>query len=164
MKIMVSACLLGENVKYNGGNNKNERLLQFLQGHTVIPICPEVFGGLPTPRVPSEIVNGVVTNKEGVVVDTEFRTGAQKALELALKEKPDLVILQSRSPSCGGKEIYDGTFSGIRIKGMGICARLLSQNGFKLLDIEDLNRFILQENRKKYSSEEEIPDCGCIYG
>ena len=73
MKVMVSACLLGENCKYNGGNNRNEELVRLLSGHTVIPVCPEVLGGLPVPRVPAEIVNGCVTNREGVSVDEAFR-------------------------------------------------------------------------------------------
>ena len=84
MKIMVSACLLGENCKYNGGNNRNEKVLEFIKEHEVISVCPEVMGGLPTPRVPSEIVNGVVTNKEGIVVDKEFRKGAQMAFDIAV--------------------------------------------------------------------------------
>lgn len=80
MKIMVSACLLGENCKYNGGNNRNEKVLEFIKGHEVIPVCPEVMGGLPTPRVPSEIVNGVVTSRDGRNVDKEFRTGDRKSV------------------------------------------------------------------------------------
>ena len=83
MKIMVSACLLGENCKYSGGNNRNEKVLAYVAGHEVIPVCPEVMGGLPTPRVPAEIVNGMVINREGVNVDHEYRLGAQKALQIA---------------------------------------------------------------------------------
>ena len=138
MKIMVSACLLGENCKYSGGNNRDERVLAFLKGNEVIPVCPEVMGGLPTPRLPAEIVEGVVVNRAGVSVDREYRLGAQKALEIAQREKIDLAILQSRSPSCGVKEIYDGTFTGTRIPGQGICAALLAKNGFALLDREDV--------------------------
>jgi len=137
MKIMVSACLLGENCKYNGGNNLNPELLQMLSGHTVIPICPEVMGGLPTPRTPAEIVNGEVINREGVSVDAKFREGASRALEKARQEKPDLIILQSRSPSCGVKEIYDGTFSGRLVSGHGIFAGLAQENGFPVMDVED---------------------------
>ena len=81
MKVMVSACLLGENCKYNGGNNRNEELVRLLSGHTVIPVCPEVLGGMPTPRVPAEIRNGRVTAKDGRDVDKEFRLGAEKCLE-----------------------------------------------------------------------------------
>ena len=138
MKIMVSACLLGENCKYSGGNNRNEKVLAYVQGHEVIPVCPEVMGGLPTPRVPAEIVCGVVINKDGVNVDRENRLGAEKTLALAKENGIDLAILQSRSPSCGVKEIYDGTFSGRRISGMGVTARLLSENGFAVMDAEEL--------------------------
>lgn len=138
MKIMVSACLLGENCKYNGGNNYSPELVCLLEGHTVIPVCPEVLGGLPTPRVPAEIVNGKVMNRNGESVDDAFRKGAEKALEIAMREKPDLIILQSRSPSCGVKEIYDGTFSVRKIPGQGIFAELLEKAGFNVIDVEDL--------------------------
>ena len=138
MKIMVSACLLGENVKYNGGNNKSEALLRLLESHTVIPVCPEVLGGLPVPRTPAEVVGGTVTNRNGESVDEAFRRGAQKALDIANREKPDLIILQSRSPSCGAKQIYDGTFSGTLIPGQGIFARMAEEAGFKVMDAEDV--------------------------
>ena len=138
MKIMVSACLLGENCKYSGGNNRDERVLAFLAGHEVFPVCPEVMGGLPTPRPPAEIVHGEVINQLGVSVDKEYRLGAQKVLEIAVREKIDLALLQSRSPSCGVKQIYDGTFTGTRIPGQGVCAALLMENGFAVLDREDV--------------------------
>ena len=139
MKILVSACLLGKNCKYNGGNNLNQNVLDFIEGHEVIGVCPEQLGGLATPRLPAEIVEGVVTNKEGVSVDAEFRKGAQEALAAALENKVDLAILQSRSPSCGVKEIYDGSFSGKKIKGQGEFAKLLSAHGIKVLDAEDVS-------------------------
>ena len=142
MKIMVSACLLGENCKYNGENNLNPELLRLLSGHTVIPVCPEVLGGLPVPRVPAEIMNDTVMNRDGISVDAEFREGAEKALEIARKEKPDMIILQSRSPSCGVKEIYDGSFSGKLISGHGVFARLLLENGFLVADVEDTEHSI----------------------
>lgn len=138
MKILVSACLLGKNCKYNDGNNLNQSVLGFIEGHEVIGVCPEQLGGLSTPRLPAEIVDGVVTNKEGVSVDNEFRKGAQEALAVALENKVDLAILQSRSPSCGVKEIYDGSFSGKKIKGQGVFAKLLSARGIKVLDAEDV--------------------------
>lgn len=138
MKILVSACLLGKNCKYNGGNNLNQSVLGFIEGHEVIGVCPEQLGGLSTPRLPAEIVDGVVTNKEGVSVDNEFRKGAQEALAVALENKVDLAILQSRSPSCGVKKIYDGSFSGKKIKGQGVFAKLLSARGIKVLDAEDV--------------------------
>lgn len=138
MKILVSACLLGKNCKYNGGNNLNQGVLEFIEGQEVIGVCPEQLGGLSTPRLPAEIVAGLVTNKEGVSVDAEFRKGAQTALAAALEKKVDLAILQSRSPSCGVKEIYDGSFSGKKIKGQGVFAKLLSAHGIKVLDAEDV--------------------------
>lgn len=138
MKIMVSACLLGENCKYNGGNNLSEKVMNYVKGHEVIPVCPEVLGGLSTPRLSSEIVDGVVTASNGRSVDMEFRKGAQMGLDLAKENEVDLVILQSRSPSCGVKQIYDGTFSGNKIAGQGIFARLLTENGYKIIDVEDL--------------------------
>ena len=139
MKIMVSSCLLGINCKYNGGNNRNEKLLRLLEGHTVIPVCPEVLGGLPVPRPSAEIVNGTVMNVEGENVDTAFRRGAEKVLELAKREQPDLIVLQSRSPSCGVKQVYDGTFSGRRIPGQGVFAQAAASAGFKVIDIEDID-------------------------
>ena len=138
MKILVSACLLGKNCKYNSGNNLNQSVLDFIEGHEVIGVCPEQLGGLSTPRLPAEIVAGVVTNKEGISVDAQFRKGAQTALAVALENKVDLAILQSRSPSCGVKEIYDGSFSGKKIKGQGVFAKLLSAHGIKVLDAEDV--------------------------
>lgn len=138
MKIIVSACLLGENCKYSGGNNYNKKVCDFVQGHNVFPVCPEVLGGLPTPRCPAEIVNGVVTNKKGVSVDKEFRAGAEKAFAVAKENKVELAILQSRSPSCGVKEIYDGTFSGTKISGQGVFAKLLMDEGIRIIDAEDL--------------------------
>ena len=138
MKIMVSGCLLGENCKYNGGNNYSEKVAEYIKGHEVISVCPECLGGLPTPRIPAEIVDGIVTNREGQVVDEEFRKGAQIALEIARKEQIDVAILQSRSPSCGSKQIYDGTFSGVKVDGQGVFAKLLKEQGFHMMDVEDL--------------------------
>lgn len=134
---MVSECLLGHNCKYNGGNNLHNKLIDVLKNHKTIPVCPETLGGLESPRAPSEIVDGVVISKEGKNVDKEFRKGANTSIEIALKEKPDIIILQSRSPSCGVKEIYDGTFTGTKIPGMGVFARLAKEAGFNVVDVED---------------------------
>lgn len=138
MKIMVSACLLGENVKYSGGNNRNDKVMEYIKGHEVVPVCPEMLGGLPVPRLPGEIVMGTVRNEDGTSVDEEYRSGAAKALEIAESERIDMAILQSRSPSCGVNQIYDGTFSGRKIKGMGVFARLLAEKGYTVLDAEDI--------------------------
>lgn len=141
MKIAVSACLLGENCKYSGGNNRSERLLSELAKHPeieVIPVCPEVAGGLPTPRPPAEIVDGEVVNNLGVSVDAEYRAGV--AAEMA-RLKPHIesgelaaAVLQSRSPSCGVHEVYDGTFAGRLIPGQGLFAEALERGGVHLLD------------------------------
>ena len=139
MKIMVSACLAGEKCKYNGGNNRNEKVLQLMAENEVITVCPEQMGGLPTLRVPSEIKEGVVTARDGRIIDKEFRAGAAKCLEIAMREKSDLIVLQSRSPSCGIKQRYDGTFTGTLVDGAGVTAQLLIENGFQCVDIEDLD-------------------------
>ena len=135
---IVSACLLGQNCKYNGGNNRHEKVLEYIKGHEVVPVCPEMLGGLPVPRAPGEIQDGIVRNEDGTSVDYEYRTGAAKALEIAESERIDMAILHSRSPSCGVNQIYDGSFTGRKIKGMGVFARLLSEKGYKVVDAEDI--------------------------
>lgn len=134
MKIMVSACLLGRNCKYNGGNNLNEKVVAFLQGHEIVPVCPEEILGVP--RVPMEIVDGVLINKEGTVVDEPVRRAVAKIVE----ENPDvdLAVLKSRSPTCGVHQVYDGTFSGRLIDGMGTLAQALKEKGIRVLDAEDI--------------------------
>ncbi len=110
-----------------------------MEGNEVISVCPEQMGGLPTPRVPAEICEGIVTARDGRVVDEQFRAGAARCLEIARREKPEMIILQSRSPSCGKKQRYDGTFSGKLIEGSGVTAGLLMENGFSVTDVEDLD-------------------------
>ena len=105
----------------------------------MIPVCPEVMGGLPTPRVPAEIVNGIVTNKEGKVVDKEFRYGAEVAFKKIMDSGVEVCVLQSRSPSCGAKEVYDGSFTGKKIPGMGVFAQMVSETSIKMIDVEDLD-------------------------
>lgn len=148
MKIMVSACLLGENCKYNGGNNHNPELVQALSGHAVIPVCPEMLGGLPAPRTPAEIHEGAVVNRDGVSVDQAFRLGAKRALALAERERPDLIILQPRSPSCGVREIYDGTFSGKLIPGKGVFAELAIDAGYRVMDVSEALDRLAARNAK----------------
>ena len=138
MVILVSACLLGENCKYNGGYIRNERVLRYVQGHEVIPVCPEVLGGLPCPRKPVEWVGERVLTRDGDDCTENFRIGVQRALEVIADQQVDLAILQSRSPTCGVKQIYDGNFSGTRIDGMGALARALHERGIPLMDAEDV--------------------------
>ena len=142
MKVLVSACLAGDNCKYNSGNNLNQKMINFLKTLEMIKVCPEVLGGLLTPRPSAEIVNGQVMSTEGKNITKEFTLGAQKAFEIVQKENPDLIILQSRSPSCGIKQVYDGTFSGKKIPGQGLFAELCIKAGYKVLDIEDIDDYL----------------------
>ena len=138
MKIAVSACLMGENCKYNGGNNLSARVIDFIGDKEYIKICPEVLAGLGTPRVPIEIVNGEVISRDGVNVDKEIREAVEKILATLKKEEIECVILKSRSPTCGVKEVYDGTFSGRLIKGEGTLAEALRKAGYRVIDCEDI--------------------------
>lgn len=138
MKVLVSACLLGENCKYDGMNNYNNKVIEFIRGHEVIAVCPEVLGGLSVPRKPAEIVDGMIMTEEGISVNKEFHEGAALALRRALNGKIDMAILQSRSPSCGVNQIYDGTFSGKLIEGQGIFAEMLIKADIKVIDAEDI--------------------------
>lgn len=140
--VVVSACLLGENCKYNGGNNLNKTVQEMVNGRKVIPVCPEVLGGLGCPRVPCEIVNGRVMTKDGRDVDSRFRKGALLALEEAKKEGASLAILQGASPSCGAYEIHDGSFSGKLVPGSGVFASLLSENGIRTLDAFEIRKAV----------------------
>ena len=139
-KIVVSACLTGQNCKYNGSNNYNATVVRILDNSDFVCVCPEILGGLPCPRVPSEIVDGVVTTREGKNVDRAFREGAQKALEIALEHGATTAILQPRSPSCGVSEIYNGSFSGTLIPGSGVFASLLRKNGIRLLNAFEIRK------------------------
>ena len=145
MKLAVSACLMGDNCKYSGGNNRCERLLAALASRPdieVVPVCPEVAGGLPTPRPPAEILGEEVINDRGVSVDAEYRAGvaAEMARLRPYIEPGELVaaVLQSRSPSCGVHQVYDGTFTGTLIPGRGLFAAGLAEAGVRLVDASDL--------------------------
>ncbi len=138
MKILVSACLLGRNCKYNGGNNYSEKVARFVEGREVLAVCPEELAGLGTPRIPIEIANGVVMSKDGRCVDENIRSAVAKLLaELSLQEI-QCAVLKSRSPTCGVRQVYDGTFTGTLVDGMGVLAQALQDAGVKVLDAEDL--------------------------
>lgn len=126
-KVLVSSCLLGENCTYRGDNNK-KRILDIIDTVEYIKICPEVEGGLPTPRTPAEIVGERVLTKDGIDVTKEFLKGAQISLEIAKINKCTLAIMKSKSPSCGSGMIYDGTFSGKLIEGSGITSVKIGKN------------------------------------
>ena len=138
MKVLVSACLLGENCKYNGGNNYDPNVVAFLKGKEVIPICPEVMAGLGIPRIPIEIVNGELRDRNGKSVDEALRKAVAEVLKLAGEEQITCAVLKSRSPTCGVHQIYDGTFSGTLISGSGSLAKALMETGLQVMDAEDL--------------------------
>ena len=136
--ILVSACLLGYNCKYNGKNNKNDKVLEYIKDKYVIPICPEIFGGLSTPRIPSEINDNKVINKEGMDVTKYFMDGANKTLEIAKTLNIKKALLKQKSPSCGCGKIYDGTFTNNIINSDGITTKLLKENNIEVITEEDL--------------------------
>ena len=150
-KILMSACLLGAKVRYDGGDceQQNALLNQWRSEGRIVTICPEMAGGLPTPRPPAEIIGHgggqavlnfqakVVANTQQDVSD-EFRKGAELALALAQKYAIKIAILKANSPSCGNLEIYDGTYSRQRIAGQGVTAALLTQHGIKVFNENQL--------------------------
>ena len=138
MKILVSACLLGENCKYNGGNNDSPAVAEFVKGREVLAICPEMMAGMGCPRTPIEIVDGVLMDRNGKNVDAPMRETVERIMEMLRTEEISCAVLQSRSPTCGVNEIYDGTFSGRRIPGSGIFARRLKDEGYCVMDAEDI--------------------------
>lgn len=138
MKIAVSACLLGHNCKYNGGNNRSQSVLDYVEGHEVIAVCPEVAGGLSVPRSPVELQNGKAINADGEDVTAFFRRGIEKTMAKLTEEAVALAILQPRSPSCGCKQIYDGTFSKVLIDGKGMFAQALADAGIPTMDGNDV--------------------------
>lgn len=132
-RYIVSACLVGKNTKYSGGNNLNEKIVEFLKDKEYILVCPEVSGGLPIPRFPSEIKKDKVINSIGKDVTFEFKLGTQKEIDRVKEFGATKAILKSKSPSCGVNIIYDGTFSGNTISGDGIFVKELKKLGIEIL-------------------------------
>ena len=137
-KLLISACILGINCKYNGKNNYNPLVEKLKEKYILIPICPEEMGGLSTPRNPSEILNDKVISSAGDDVTNNFFDGANKALDIAKKENISKALLKEGSPSCGSNYIYDGTFTKTKINGMGITARLLKNNNIKIYTEDEI--------------------------
>jgi uncharacterized protein YbbK (DUF523 family) len=160
MKVLVSSCLLGEDVRFDGNNSsiamgssftfaQKEIFMDILCDNEIFSFCPEVSGGLGTPRLPAELVSAdkpfkVETNNEEDVT-IPFLIGAKNALDTCNDEDIKVALLKSKSPSCGNIEIYDGTFSNTLVEGQGLTAKLLDQNGIKVFNetqLEDLKEFI----------------------
>lgn len=139
-KLLISACLLGKNVKYNGKNNKIDTS-EIAKYFEFVPICPEVMGGLPTPRVPSERKNDKVINQIGLDVTKNYELGKNIAINIAKNNHIKYALLKSKSPSCGNDFIYDGTFSHTLINKSGVTAEALKKIGvivFNENQIDDL--------------------------
>ena len=153
IKVLISACLLGDNVKYSGGNNLTPELVTLLEKYNVkiVKICPECFAGLTIPRVPSEIREDKVFSKDGRDITEEFLSGAEKTYQVAKRKQVDFAILKERSPSCGSSYIYDGSFSGNVIQGQGLTAKKLSKENIIIFSEENLEEIkdYLEELNKK---------------
>ncbi len=144
MRVLVSACLLGVNCRYNGIPKEDAAVKELLAREeiTLIPVCPEQLGGLPTPRTPSERKGESVVSSEGEDRTEAFGRGAQEALRLAKLYECEAAILKERSPSCGNKQVYDGSFTGTVVPGEGVTAELLRKNGVKVFGESELEKFI----------------------
>lgn len=141
--VIVSACLLGLNTKYNGSSNINEEVIALKDEFILIPLCPEQLGGLPTPRIASEIQrDGSVHNKNGEDVTDNFLRGANETLKLAKLFNIKYALLKENSPSCGVHSIYDGTFTDKKVRGKGVTARLLMNNGIKVFSENDIEELV----------------------
>ena len=133
MKILVSACLLGVACRYDSRSKENPSVLALAGTHTLVPYCPEVYGGLPTPREPSEIRDGRVVSRTGTDVTAQFEKGAQEALRVCRALGCDCALLQDKSPSCGCGVIHDGNFGEGLVEGDGLTTALLKANGIRVV-------------------------------
>lgn len=153
--ILVSSCLLGLDTKYNGNSNANELLIEYCCYGKFIPVCPEQLGGLSTPRAASEIIGGCgedvlkgrcrVMSDSGVDETKEYIKGAEEVIKIVKMFPVKAAILKQRSPSCGNKQIYDGTFSGRKIDGEGVTAALLRKHNIPVYSEEDITRELLEK-------------------
>lgn len=147
--ILVSACLIGENVRYDGDNSLNGKIRRLMDEGSALPVCPEVAGGLATPRNPAEIQGGDghdvlagsarVIDTSGADVTKQFLKGAHDTLAIFKEYAPTMVVLKENSPSCGSSNIYDGTFSGRKVPGTGVSTALLEQNGIKVISEKEFD-------------------------
>lgn len=144
-KILISACLIGDKCKYDGKSNYHPLIEELLKKYELVPFCPEVEGGLETPRNPSERIKGQVRMENGRNVTHQFHKGAELALNICLYLGIRTAILKEGSPSCGVNEIYDGTFQHRKIKGQGVTSEKLRQKGIKVISENDIEAFLKGE-------------------
>lgn len=142
--VLISACLMGFECKYSGGSNalSPETLSRLREKYRLIPVCPESAGGLPTPREPSERRDGRVVSRSGRDVTEQYRRGAETALFLAEKYGCRRALMKENSPSCGSATVYDGSFSGRLVPGMGTAAEILEKNGVRVLGESRVNELL----------------------
>lgn len=150
MRVLVSACLLGVNCRYNGIPKEVAEVKELLKREDIslIPVCPEQLGGLPTPRTPSERKGECVVSSEGEDRTDAFLRGAEEALRIAKLYGCEAAILKERSPSCGSREVYDGNFTGTLVPGEGVTAELLRKNGVKVFGENELLSFLEYVRRR----------------
>jgi uncharacterized protein YbbK (DUF523 family) len=144
-KLLISACLCGENVRYDGKNNLINEFEKLNQKYDLIPFCPEIAGGMTVPRVPSEIISTnplKVKDKNGLDTTSFFVMGAKKTLELCQQNDIKIALLKSKSPSCGNNKIYDGNFNGTLVKGQGLTVNVLVQNNVKIYNENQIGDLI----------------------
>ena len=142
MKLLVSACLLGMHCRYDGGGKLCPEILALGEKHQLLPLCPELMGGLPIPRPPAERQGERIVDRLGRDVTGEFQQGAQQVLRLARLWGAEAAVLKERSPSCGKDEIYDGSFQGRLVPGQGILARYLREAGLPVYGETEIGRLL----------------------
>ena len=141
-KLLISACLLGRNCKYSGGNNYHPLTEALRERYELVPVCPECMGGLPIPHDPAERVGDKVISRTGTDVTAEFKKGAELALRRARQTGANLALLKDRSPSCGCGAIYDGSFTGALVPGRGVAAALLQESGIEVFGESELDALL----------------------
>ena len=151
--ILISACLLGVQCRYDGESKPIMQTVALMERYHLVPVCPEQLGGLPTPREPSERQGEAVVMKNGTDVTAQYRRGAEQALHLARIFGCKKAVLKERSPSCGAGEIYDGSFTGARVPGDGVTAQLLKANGIAVFGESEIETLLEQLDE----AQEEAP-------
>lgn len=141
-RLLISACFLGQNCKYNGGHNSIPAVKALQERFECVPICPECLGKLPIPREPSERAGNRVVSRSGMDVTAAFQKGAEECWQIAQKEGCRLALLKERSPSCGFGMIYDGSFTGTVIPGNGVTAELLYKNGVAIYGESQIDKLL----------------------
>ena len=144
-KILISSCLLGISCRYDGRSVPNESAKKLKEKFDLVPFCPEIYGGLSTPRIPSERVGERVMSKTGTDVTDNYNKGAEEGLMLCREMDVEIALLKEKSPACGSMQIYDGTFTGTLVDGEGVLAELLRKNGIKVYGESQIDKLI-EEN------------------